>query len=91
MNKKELVEKLAADTNMNKAEAGRAVDSIFGTISEALTNGDKVAFPGFGTLEVRDRAAKQGRNPQTGETIQVPARKTIAFKAGKTLKDTVNK
>lgn len=91
MNKKDLVEKLAADGNMSKSEAGRAIDSIFGAISEALAQGDKVMFPGFGTLEVRDRAAKEGRNPQTGETIQVPARKAVAFKAGKTLKDAVNR
>ncbi|MFH7321408.1 HU family DNA-binding protein [Desulfurivibrio sp. D14AmB] len=90
MNKKELVEKLVAEGNMTKADAGRAIDSIFGAISGALSQGDKVALPGFGTLEVRERAAKQGRNPQTGEIIQVPARKAVAFKAGKTLKDAVN-
>ena len=90
MNKKDLVEMLSADGNMSKANAGRTIDSIFGAISDALSKGDKVMFPGFGTLEVRERAAKQGRNPQTGETIQVPARKAVAFKAGKTLKDAVN-
>lgn len=90
MNKKELVEMLATGNGMTKTAAGKVIDDIFESITGALTKGDKVTIPGFGIMEVRERAAKQSRNPRTGETVQVPARKAVVFKPGKALKDTVN-
>lgn len=91
MNKQELVERLVAECGVTKAAADTLVKGVVGAITEALVNGEKVALPGFGTLEVRDRAAKEARNPQTGAVIKVPARKAVAFKPGKALKDAVNK
>ncbi len=90
MNKAELIEAVAEQADMSKAEAGRAVDAIVSTITDALTKQDDVALVGFGTFTVRERAARSGRNPQTGETIQIKAAKVPAFKAGKALKDAVN-
>lgn len=90
MNKKELVEILAANNDMTKAASGKVIDAIFDVMTSALTKGEKVTIPGFGTIEVRDRAAKQSRNPRTGEMVQVPAKKAVVFKPGKSLKDTVN-
>jgi DNA-binding protein HU-beta len=75
---------------MSKAEAGRAVDAVISTVTDALKKQDDVALIGFGTFTVRERAARAGRNPQTGETIQIKASKMPAFKAGKALKDAVN-
>lgn len=89
MNKAELVEAVASSTNSSKADAQRSVEAVLDTISAALQKGDKVALTGFGTFEVRDRAARTGRNPQTGETIQVKAAKVPAFKAGQGLKNAV--
>ena len=89
MNKAELVEAVASSTNSSKADAQRSVEAVLDTISDALQKGDKVALTGFGTFEVRDRAARTGRNPQTGETIQVKAAKVPAFKAGQGLKNAV--
>ncbi len=90
MNKAELIEAVAEEADMTKAEAGRAVDAIVSTITDALTKQDDVALVGFGTFTVRERAARAGRNPQTGATIQIAAAKVPAFKAGKALKDAVN-
>ena len=90
MNKAELIESVAEKTDMSKAEAGRAVDAVVSTITDALKKQDDVALIGFGTFTVRERAARAGRNPQTGETIQIKASKMPAFKAGKALKDAVN-
>lgn len=90
MNKTELVEAVAGATGGTKADAQSHVDAVLDVITGALQKGDKVSVTGFGTFEVRDRAARQGRNPQTGETIQVKASKAPAFKAGKSLKDAVN-
>lgn len=90
MNKSELVEAVAAATDSGKSSAAASVDAVLDSITSALKQGDKVALTGFGTFEVRNRAARTGRNPQTGETIQVKASKAPAFKAGKALKDAVN-
>ena len=89
MNKQELIDAVADSTDLSKADAGRAVDAVVASITDALRGGDKVSLTGFGTFEVRERAARTGRNPQTGETIKVPASKAPAFKAGKGLKDAV--
>lgn len=90
MNKSELVDAVASATDSSKADAQRSVDAVLDSITGALKKGDKVALTGFGTFEVRNRAARTARNPQTGETIQVKASKAPAFKAGKSLKDAVN-
>ena len=90
MNKSELVEAVAAATNSSKSEAQASVDAVINAITDALKKGEKVSLTGFGTFEVRNRAARTARNPQTGQTIQVKASKAPAFKAGKALKDAVN-
>ncbi len=90
MNKSELVDAVASATDGTKADAQASVDAVLDAITGALKSGDKVSLTGFGTFEVRDRAARTARNPQTGETIQVKASKAPAFKAGKALKDAVN-
>lgn len=90
MNKAELIEAVADQAEMTKAEAGRAIDAIVSTITTAMQKQDDVSLIGFGTFTVRERAARAGRNPQTGETIQIKAAKVPAFKAGKALKDAVN-
>ncbi len=87
MNKTELVNQVAEATELSKKDAGKAVDAVFETIQNALAKGDKLSLIGFGTFEVRDRAARTGRNPQTGKDIQIPASKVPAFKPGKGLKD----
>ncbi|WP_161877959.1 HU family DNA-binding protein [Alkalibacterium sp. MB6] len=88
-NKAELIEKVAASAELTKKDATAAVEAVFETIKETLADGEKVQIIGFGNFEVRDRAARKGRNPQTGEEIQIPASKVPAFKAGKALKDAV--
>ena len=90
MNKAELIEVVAEAADLNKATATRAVDAMLNGIADALKKGEQVALVGFGTFEVRERAARAGRNPQTGETINIKASKAPAFKAGKALKDAVN-
>ncbi|EGN76336.1 DNA-binding protein HU-beta [Aliidiomarina shirensis] len=90
MNKSQLIDKIAADAELSKAAAGRALDSFISTVTEALKSDDQVALVGFGTFTVRERSARTGRNPQTGQTIQISAAKVPAFKAGKALKDAVN-
>ena len=89
MNKTELIAAVAEKTDLSKKHADAAVSAVLGAITDALTAGDKIQLVGFGTFEVRNRAAKQGRNPRTGETMTVPASKVPAFKAGKALKDAV--
>jgi len=86
MNKAELIDAVASSTDMSKAEAGRAVDAVLGSITDSLAAGTKVSIGGFGNFEVRDRSARMGRNPQTGETIHISATKVPAFKAAKALK-----
>ncbi len=90
MNKSELIDHVSETCNLSKADAGRAVDAVIGGISGALGRGESVALTGFGTFEVRSRAARTGRNPKTGETLQIAASKAPGFKAGKALKDAVN-
>ena len=90
MNKSELIDAVASSADLSKAAATRAVDAVLDAITETLRKGDQVTLVGFGTFEVRARAARTGRNPQTGETIQIKASKAPAFKAGKALKDAVN-
>jgi DNA-binding protein HU-beta len=90
VNKQELIENIAESADITKAAAGRALDSMIDSVSGALKEGDSVVLVGFGTFTVRDRAARTGRNPQTGEEIQIAAAKVPAFKAGKALKDAVN-
>jgi len=90
MNKAELIEAVADSTDVSKAAAGRSVDVTFEAITNALQKGDTVTLVGFGTFSVRDRAARTGRNPRTGEVIQIKASKSPGFKAGKALKDAIN-
>ena len=90
MNKNDLAEAVSQATDNSKADAAKAVDCVFETISAALKSGDGVQLIGFGNFSVSDRAARQGRNPRTGETIQIAASKQPKFKAGKALKDAVN-
>ena len=90
MNKNELVASVAEKAGLTKKDAEKAVGAIFESIQQALVEGDKVQVIGFGTFEVKERAARTGRNPRTNETIQIPASKNPVFKAGKALKDAVN-
>jgi DNA-binding protein HU-beta len=90
VNKQELIENIADSADVTKAAAGRALDAVINSVTGALTKGDSVILVGFGTFNVRDRAARTGRNPQTGEEIQIAAAKVPAFKAGKALKEAVN-
>ncbi len=90
MNKNDLVAAVAEAVDMSKIDAARAVDGVFDAISGALKAGNEVKLPGFGTFSVAERAARKGRNPQTGETIQIAASKQPRFKALKALKDAVN-
>lgn len=90
MNKAELIEAVADAAELNKATATKAVDAVLNSITEALKKGEQVTLIGFGTFEVRERAARAGRNPQTGAAIEIKASKAPAFKAGKALKDAVN-
>lgn len=90
MNKGDLIEAVSTQAGFAKAEATRAVDAVLEAITGALKNGDTVALVGFGTFVVKARAARSGRNPRTGETIEIAATKTPGFKAGKALKDAVN-
>ncbi|MGX6977733.1 HU family DNA-binding protein [Vagococcus elongatus] len=88
-NKAELIEKVVEKTNLTKKDATAAVDAVFSSVQDFLSDGEKVQVIGFGNFEVRDRAARKGRNPQTGEEIDIPASKVPAFKPGKALKDAV--
>lgn len=91
MNKTELVAAIAESTLLSKKDCELALNATLDTIADALTKGDKVVLMGFGTFETRQRAERSGRNPKTKETITIPASKAPAFKAGKALKDKVNK
>ncbi|KIU22400.1 HU family DNA-binding protein [Weissella cibaria] len=88
-NKQELVNDVAATTGLTKKDATAAVDAVFASIQDTLAKGDKVQLIGFGNFEVRTRAARKGRNPQTGEEIEIAASKIPAFKPGKALKDAI--
>ena len=89
MNKNELVDAVAAETDLRKSDATKAVDAVFNCISQSLKQGDEVRIVGVGTFAVANRAATEGRNPRTGEKIQIGASKTIKFRAGKGWKDTI--
>ena len=89
MNKQELISKIAEKANLSKRDAAAAVTALIATITEELKAGEKVAIPGLGSFEVRERAARTGHNPRTGESVAIPAKKLPAFKAAKTLKDAV--
>lgn len=89
MNKNDLVTAVATSAGLSKADAAKAVEGVFEAISGALADGDEVRLVGFGTFAVSERAASEGRNPRTGETIQISASKQPKFKAGKGLKDAV--
>ncbi|HLG02707.1 MAG TPA: HU family DNA-binding protein [Bacteroidia bacterium] len=91
MNKAELIESIANTAKISKADAGRALDSTIDSITKALKKGDKVSLVGFGTFAVTKRAARTGRNPQTGKSIQIKAKKVAKFKAGSDLATSVNK
>ncbi len=90
MNKTQLIEAVAAKTELTKKQAEAAVNATIASVVEALKAGDKVQLVGFGTFEVKERAARTGRNPQTGATIEIAASKAPAFSAGKAFKDAVN-
>jgi DNA-binding protein HU-beta len=90
VNKSELIDVIATDAGLSKADAGKALDATLSAVTGALKGGDSVSLVGFGTFQVKDRAARSGRNPQTGATIQIKAAKVPGFKAGKGLKDAVN-
>ena len=90
MNKSDLIDAIAASTGLTKADAGRALDATTDNIASALQKGQSVSMVGLGTFSVKSRAARTGRNPRTGETIQIRASNNPSFKAGKGLKDAVN-
>jgi DNA-binding protein HU-beta len=89
MNKTDLIKQVAIQSELTKPQASLAVDAVLESIQQALQNGDSVQLIGFGTFEVRERAAREGRNPHTGEALTIPASKVPAFKAGKALKEAV--
>lgn len=91
MNKSELVKSVAEKADLSRKDATDAVDAVFGAITEALSKDEKVQLVGFGSFEVRSRAERKGRNPQTGEEIKIPATLIPAFRPGKTLKDAIKK
>jgi len=90
VNKSELIDAIAESADISKASAGRALDAAVDAVTNELKAGGQVSLVGFGTFAVKDRAARAGRNPQTGETIQIKAAKIPSFKAGKALKDACN-
>lgn len=90
MNRNDLITSVANDTGLDKREAAKAVDSVFAAITDALKGGDEVRLVGFGTFSVAERAATQGRNPRTGESIDISASKQPKFRAGKGLKEALN-
>ncbi|MDI6600916.1 HU family DNA-binding protein [Calorimonas adulescens] len=90
MNKADLVTKVAEKSDLTKKDAEKAINAFVDAVTEALSQGDKVQLVGFGTFEVRERAERKGRNPQTREEITIPASKAPVFKAGKALKDMIN-
>lgn len=89
MNKAELIEAIASEANMTKADAKKALDAFIDTTSKALKKGDRISLVGFGSFSVSKRAARKGRNPQSGKEIQIPAKKVVKFKPGSELADMV--
>ena len=90
MNKTDLIDAIASAADLSKADAGRALDAVVDSITDSLKKGEPVSLVGVGTFQVKPRAAREGRNPQTGATIQIAASNQPSFKAGKALKDAVN-
>jgi DNA-binding protein HU-beta len=91
MNKSDLIDSAARRAGLGKSEVNKALDALIDTITDSVQKGEKVSLTGFGTFELRERAARTGRNPQTGEEMQVAASRAPAFKAGKAFKDAVNR
>ncbi len=91
MTKTELIDQIAEKSGLTKKDSGKAIDAVIESMTQALSKGDKVQLVGFGSFEVRKREARKGRNPQTGAEIKIEARKVPVFKAGKALKDAVDK
>jgi DNA-binding protein HU-beta len=91
MNKAELIDKIAQDAGVTKAAAARAIESMIDGITNSLRHGERAALVGFGTFTVGERASRTGRNPQTGATIDIPAKKIVRFRCGKELEDALNK
>jgi DNA-binding protein HU-beta len=89
-NKADLIDTIANAADLSKSQASGALDALLGDISSALAKGERVAIAGFGTFQISERAARQGRNPQTGAVIQIKASKNVRFKSGKQLKDAIN-
>ena len=89
MNKTELVEKIAAESEVSKASAKKMLESVMQTIGDSLASGENVSLVGFGSFSVNERAARTGRNPQTGKAIKIPAKKVVKFSPGKALKDKI--
>jgi len=90
MNKSELISSMAEKSGLTKADAGKALDALIASVTEGLTSGDRIALVGFGSWTVEQRSARTGRNPRTGEEIQIPAKKVVKFKPGAGLSDAVN-
>lgn len=90
MNKAELISSVAEKAELTKKDAEKAVSALLATVEEALAKGEKVQLVGFGTFEIRERAARKGRNPQTGEEIEIAAARVPVFKAGKALRDAIS-
>jgi DNA-binding protein HU-beta len=90
VNKSDLIDAIASAADINKSDASRALDAVIDSVTDTLKRGDQVSLVGFGTFSVKHRAARDGRNPQTGETIKIKASNVPGFKAGKALKDAVN-
>ena len=90
MNKSEFIDAVAAAAGLSKADAGKAIDGVVSTVTDTLKKGDSITLVGFGTFETRHRKARVGRNPRTGEALQIAASNIPSFKAGKALKDAVN-
>jgi len=90
MNKGELIDAVSSSAGLSRADATKAVDAVLDNVTQTLSGGDSVSLVGFGTFSVKERAARTGRNPRTGEPIQIKASKVPGFKAGKALKDAVN-
>ncbi len=90
MNKEELINAISVDTSFSKTDSRKFLDSFLRIVPEALSNGESIQLVGFATISVADRAARKGRNPQTGKEISIPASKVVKFSAGKQLKETVN-
>ena len=91
MTKQTLIEAMAAKSGLTKADSSRALEAFMSTVAETLKKGDKISLTGFGTFQTTKRAAREGRNPRTGEVVKIAARKSVSFKAGSKLKETVNR